>query len=370
MIVVSAIRKQSLIYKTTNSLNGKSSNIIPAAKPGLIALLSQAQFALNAAVTIDEVRVVRDKAEALRMYAKARGDCHEIQNSAAEVKVRAERKAGEILAVMEKDKGGRPAKTGSTMEPVIRLADVGVEKKQSHRWQRAASVPEEMFEKHVAATIESGKELTSAGIISLAKKTSNKARNDDTVAEARSEADINTLVASGEKFACIYADPPWRYGNQATRAATDNHYPTMTVEEIAALPIGKLAADRAHLWLWTTNGFLFECPKLFEAWGFEFKSSYVWVKPQIGIGNYLRNSHELLLLAVRGGMVGEARNVKSWGEFDRTSHSSKPEPIRHGVIERVSPGPRLELFGRKLVDGWLVWGNQISRTMFDVNPLP
>lgn len=178
-------------------------------------------------------------------------------------------------------------------------------------------------------------------------------------------SDLSVLLGTGTKFGCIMADPPWKYGNQATRASTDNHYATMTVDELAALPVGELAAERSHLWLWTTNGFLFECPKLFDAWGFEFKSSYVWVKPQIGIGNYLRNAHEFLLLATRGGLVGAAKDVKSWGEFRRTAHSAKPDEIRTQVVERVSPGPRLELFGRRKAPGWTVFGNQIETDLWD-----
>jgi N6-adenosine-specific RNA methylase IME4 len=168
------------------------------------------------------------------------------------------------------------------------------------------------------------------------------------------------LVAAGRRFGCIYADPPWRYGNQATRAATDNHYPTMTVEEIAALPVGDLAAPQSHLWLWTTTAFLEDALGLIRTWGFEFKSDYVWVKPQYGLGNYLRKAHEYLLLGVRGGLVGRAKDVRSWGEFERGGHSAKPERIRTGVVEAISPGPYLELFGRKTVPGWTVGGNQIE----------
>ena len=180
-------------------------------------------------------------------------------------------------------------------------------------------------------------------------------------------ADLGTLVAKGLTFGTIYADPPWSYDNQGTRAATDNHYDTLTIDELCGLPVKQLTAPQAHLWLWTTNAFLFECPRLFAAWGFEFKSSYVWVKPQMGIGNYLRNSHEFLLLAVKGGLTGAARDVMSWGEFDRTEHSMKPELIRQKVVEPLSPGPRLELFGRRVVPGWVVWGNQVSRTVFDTD---
>lgn len=178
--------------------------------------------------------------------------------------------------------------------------------------------------------------------------------------------DLAGLVQEGRTFGTIYADPPWRYGNQGTRAATGNHYDgDMSLGDIAALPVGKLAAPKSHLWLWTTNAFLFECPRLFAAWGFEFKSSYIWVKPQIGIGNYIRNSHEFLLLAVRGGLVGQAKNVRSWGEFRRGEHSAKPEAIRVDVIERLSPGPRLELFARQTAPGWTCWGNQVAGTLLD-----
>lgn len=209
---------------------------------------------------------------------------------------------------------------------------------------------------------------TSSKVVStMAKQFKQQQRVEREQAEAAPESDeccpitdIHALVATGQKFGCIYADPPWKYGNQATRASTDNHYSTMTIEEIAALPIGELALPKSHLWLWTTNAFLFECPRLFAAWGFEFKSSYVWVKTQMGIGNYLRNSHEILLLAVRGGLTGAARNVMSWGEFPRTQHSAKPERIRGDVVQKLSPGPYLELFGRRLVEGWTVWGNQIA----------
>lgn len=182
--------------------------------------------------------------------------------------------------------------------------------------------------------------------------------------ETQVAASLEALVKRGMKFGTIYVDPPWRYGNTATRAHVggedSNHYDTMSLDDIAALPVGQLAAEKSHLWLWTTNAFLFECPRLFAAWGFEFKSSYVWVKRQMGIGNYLRNSHEFLLLAVHGGLVGQAKDVKSWGEFDRGEHSAKPERIRADVVEKLSPGPRLELFARKEVPHWTVWGNQVA----------
>jgi N6-adenosine-specific RNA methylase IME4 len=175
--------------------------------------------------------------------------------------------------------------------------------------------------------------------------------------------DLQTLISEGRTFGAIYADPPWLYDNQGTRAATGKHYRGLTVEQLCELPVAKLAAADAHLHLWTTNGFLEESFGLMETWGFTFKSSFVWVKPQMGLGNYWRNSHELLLT----GMRGKARrfrdkSLRSWLEADRDQHSGKPEEVR-GFIERASPGPRLELFGREQADGWTVWGNQVRRDL-------
>ena len=204
-------------------------------------------------------------------------------------------------------------------------------------------------------------------------------RKDVTVLRARAEpqvgqavsretctiADLHEAVRQGRKFGCFYADPPWLYDNQGTRAATGNHYDGMTVEQLCAeIPMRELALPDAHLHLWTTNAFLFDCMKLFDAWGFEFRSTFVWCKPQMGIGNYWRNSHEILLTAIRGDAKRfNDHSIMSWLECDRGAHSAKPEQVR-SFIERASTGPYLELFARRQADGWASWGNQIERNLF------
>ena len=176
----------------------------------------------------------------------------------------------------------------------------------------------------------------------------------------RAEAVTDLAELKGRQFGTIYADPPWRYGNASTRAAAAGHYDTMTLPELAAMPIEELAAPDSHLHLWTTNGFLQEALELLRAWGFAYRSCFVWVKPQMGIGNYWRVSHEFLLLGIRGNAKRfERHDCRSWLELDRTRHSAKPEEIRH-LIEQVGPGPRLELFGRARAMGWCVYGNQID----------
>jgi N6-adenosine-specific RNA methylase IME4 len=178
--------------------------------------------------------------------------------------------------------------------------------------------------------------------------------------------DLKVLVARGCKFCCVYADPPWRY-DRAPRGAAARHYETMTVDEIAALPVAELTAECCHLHLWTTHSFLFEARRVMEAWGFDYKGVFVWVKPhqQMGTGYYWRGAAEFLLLGVKGGLTFHDRSLPNWLCLDRTEHSAKPERVRE-LVERASPGPYLELFGRRAVQGgWVVFGNEVSRGLFD-----
>lgn len=177
-------------------------------------------------------------------------------------------------------------------------------------------------------------------------------------------------VAAG-KFATFVADPPWQYGNTSTRGAAENHYPTMTIEELCALDVVPAhAADQAHLYMWTTAGHLPEAFKVMEAWGFEYKTYLVWVKPQIGMGNYFRVCTELVLFGVKGGIRTNVRDARNHFEAKRGKHSAKPLGF-YDLVQRASTGPYMELFSRCYKDemltgctcskcrlGWTVWGNQ------------
>jgi N6-adenosine-specific RNA methylase IME4 len=174
-------------------------------------------------------------------------------------------------------------------------------------------------------------------------------------------ADLAALVSAGCKFGTIYADPPWRYEKTVGRAACSKHYDTMSIPELCAMPVRELATNDAHLHLWVTNAFLFESHKLLDAWGFNFEGTLLWAKPTMGCGNYFRNAHELMLVATRNGSPIELETGHV--HCRRGRHSAKPEQVRR-IIERASPGPRLELFGRREAPGWTVFGNQIEDTLF------
>ena len=177
--------------------------------------------------------------------------------------------------------------------------------------------------------------------------------------------DLSQLVQSGRRFRTVYADPPWPYSNTAARGAAENHYRTMTLDDIRGEVVKDLVETAAHLHLWTTNAFLREAFDVIRAWGFKYKSCLIWTKPQLGMGNYWRVSHEYLLLGVRGNLPFQDRSVRSWQTARRTVHSRKPFLFR-GLIEQVSPGPYLELYGREEHPNtdWTVYGNQVERRLF------
>jgi N6-adenosine-specific RNA methylase IME4 len=167
---------------------------------------------------------------------------------------------------------------------------------------------------------------------------------------------------------CIAADPPWPETGGCNRGA-DAHYDVQHVEDIPGIiqrcPLWPPESD-AHLWLWATVTHLPAALWLMERVGFRYVTHWVWRKVrderlQIGLGQYQRTSHELLLLGTRGDAMVPPPEFRAPSVFDapRTRHSAKPD-VAYELIEQVSPGPRAELFGREPRPGWWVWGNELG----------
>lgn len=313
-----------------------------------LAHIDRARAELAKATTVGQAKSVRGAALLAHELARASGS-REAQRYATEIRLRAERRIGELLAA-QGEKRGRPRKT----DPGAALPE-GVSHKQSSAWQRIADMPEPAFEEELAKP-----EPTTSALLKRAKREMPKEAQRNGKAETCTVADLATLAEQGKTFGTIYADPPWAYGNQGTRAATGNHYVTMSVADICALPVTGLVAENAHCHLWTTNAFLREAFDVLAAWGFTYKSCFVWCKNQIGIGNYWRVSHEFMLLGVKGRAPFNDKSLSSWLATDRLGHSTKPEAVR-SLVERASPGPYLELFARKASRGWAAWGNEVKR---------
>lgn len=315
--------------------------------------LEGAARALAEARTLDEVMQIRDVAVAVREIARANKLGIEMQNHAAEIVLRTERKGGVLLAEMaetdqRQTRGAAQKFHAETFQPPS-LSDLGVNKAQSFRWQAIAELPEECFEQHIAQVKSAGEELTTAGVLRLAKTI----KREEMVAEKR----VRPLPFGQYRVIC--ADPPWQYSNSGFDEAADNLYPTMPLDDICALPVSTLATHDTVLFLWATNPLLPEALQVLDAWGFTYKTNLAWIKDQgRGKGWYLRSKHELLLIGVRPETPHPVERPDSCFEADRGSvHSRKPQAA-YDIIERMYPGPRIELFARSPRPGWDVWGNE------------
>ena len=170
--------------------------------------------------------------------------------------------------------------------------------------------------------------------------------------------------AEGERFPLIYADPPWSPSQKGTNGAIQK-YDLMTTDDIVGMgpAVQALAADDSSLLLWVTSNALPDGLAVMKAWGFRYVTNVVWDKYYMGIGNYFRGSHELLLFGVRGKAPKfKFRGQRSMLHFPRMGHLVKPAEM-YPVIERVLDGKYLELFSRARPNSkldWAIWGNEVD----------
>jgi N6-adenosine-specific RNA methylase IME4 len=292
-------------------------------------------LAISESTDVAELGDTVRRAEALKGIAREVDDAGVAYRRLVEVKLRAEYRAGQLLGEMV------------TRDPTCNtLSQVGVERHQSSRWQRIASIPPAEFD----AWLDQTAEPSTSAALKLAKQ-SNATKGDDT----RQPRPVDNLDATPDMFAAIVIDPPWRYDNSATRGAAEDHYGTMTQADLLALELP--AADDAHLYCWVTNSFIEDGFELVKKWGFNYKTCLTWCKPQIGMGNYFRSTTEHVLFATRGKQPTLTNNTPTHFTADRKRHSQKPE-LFYDIVEASSPGPYLEMFARRRRFGWHVWGNE------------
>jgi N6-adenosine-specific RNA methylase IME4 len=167
------------------------------------------------------------------------------------------------------------------------------------------------------------------------------------------------------EYDVVLADPPWKFASNSVAAPGRNpqrHYPTLSVDQIAAMPVAHLAAPNALLLLWVTVPIADRGPDVMAAWGFRYVSQIVWIKDRIGLGYWARNRHELLLIGTRGRFPCPVPTMFPDSVIigQQREHSRKPDEV-HERIEAATRGARrLELFARAQRDGWTVWGNQTA----------
>ena len=173
------------------------------------------------------------------------------------------------------------------------------------------------------------------------------------------------------KFNILYADPPWKYERNKVQGAAENHYPTMSIEQLCALDVEKITDENCTLFLWSTFPFLPEALRLIKAWGFTYKTTaFVWLKQNrknkdwfFGLGFWTRGNAEICLLATKGKPKRKSAKVSQLIISPIDKHSKKPDIVREKIVELMGDLPRIELFARQTTPGWEVFGNEVKSSI-------
>ena len=321
-----------------------------------LARFDTAKKALIEAKSIDEVKAIRDKAEMLRAYAKQAKESLEMQNYCAEIKLRAERRAGEMLRAREPHPPGpEPEDRSHDVTYPPKLDDLGINKSQSSRWQKIADLNEEAFEEHIEAYKHEQKELTTASVLRLYA-----------VAKAEEmQAQLQDQPLPEGRYKTIIVDPPWPMA-KVMREVRPNQaefdYPVMTVEQIEGFNIQSIAEQSAHVFLWTTQKFLPVAFQVFDSWAVSYIFTMVWHKAggfqPFGLPQY--NCEFVLYGRIGSPQFIETKAFPVCFAGERREHSRKPDEF-YDMIRRVCQAPRLDMFSREKRDGYDQHGNEQAK---------
>ena len=308
-----------------------------------------------------EIRAIDKVGIAQGVRAQKLREAQDISEAVLDAEVR----IGELMAKVPKQNthnraAVRPDSDVPSKTEVIEQA--GFTPKQVQRFETLAAHPEIVAQ--AKAEARENDDIVSRSLVLNMVKEQKRADREAAREEERMEnaEKIETLATPLEAqglFQTIVIDPPWDWGdegdvNQFGRAKPDYH--TMPIEDIEKLPVGKIADDNCHLYLWVTNRSLPKAFRLIEAWGFRYITCLTWVKPSIGMGNYFRGSTEQVLFCVKGSQMLKRRDVGTHFEAPRGDrHSAKPDAF-YELVQSCSYGPYIDIFGRKGRDGWSVWG--------------
>ena len=319
---------------------------------------------LAQARTVPEIKQVRDRAHALESYAREARD-PELIDHAVEVRLRAERKAGEILRQMG-ERGERETRGGDRRsnfrEARLKLADLGLTEKQSFLWQKLAALAE-------AAFLQRLKNAKTAAVAAIEMTAAERQVEKRERRETRErELGAKQLADPAELYGLIVADDEWDHEVWSRETGMDrhasNHYPTASeahsAEEMHERTRARFTpADDCVLAMWTTNQHLAVAMKLMERRGFRYVSNYCWGKDKIGLGYWNREKHELLLIGVRGSPPAPAPGTQ-WESLiiaPRGEHSAKPECFLEMFESYFPTLPKIEINRRGPPrPGWDSWG--------------
>jgi N6-adenosine-specific RNA methylase IME4 len=317
--------------------------------PKALAMLTAMEEELTNAKTYDHIEDVIRRAKALRILFKKVED---VEHRAQLTILLGKRRIGEELKKVPKANKHQSSKDGKLT--------TGIKPTERHRMGKLAALPESTVRETSLKLQENGKEATVSAVlqeIAYQHKSANRASK------------LNKIAAKAlpkQLFNIAVADPPWRtetWSDKGKDRAADNHYPTMSLDEIKTLAVAGLMSRNALLGLWITVPFIGVMHEILDSWDFEFKSMLTWDKEIPGTGKWLLNQTEHLVIATRGGFPAPepGTQISSLYRERRGAHSAKPEGILDW-IDRIYPdSPKIELFRRGPARlGWTAWGNEAT----------
>lgn len=255
----------------------------------------------------------------------------------------------------------RPSK-GDQFDPLIQLGKTAAKLAIEYGTSEATVKRAARF----AAEVERTPELMAAiaegrPVLPVQRELKERQREERRQENRRQVASVPDLSHLTGVFSTIVIDPPWEHGDEGDRdqfGRARPDYATMPMEELLALPVGRLADDAGcHAYVWVTNRSLPKGFALLDGWGFRYVTMLTWAKPTPGLGNYFRGQTEHVLFGVRGSLPLMRKDVGTVFHAPRgpNGHSSKPAEF-FDLVEACSPDPYLELFGRGGRPGWVAWG--------------
>jgi N6-adenosine-specific RNA methylase IME4 len=322
---------------------------------------------LRVTTSINEILEISAKADGIEEYMEACGlyskeDMREVN----ETRMEARWFLGRALAQVERAKPG-PGKKDASSGLTQLLQEIHLTKETSNQAQRLATLPEAELAKAFAAAHKEERLSYLNGLIEIARPYWYQASRVKKHKIIQVEASKAKKPDTFGPFPLIYTDPPWRfniYSEKGAERTADQHYPTLTDEqiktfEVYGVPMDRVAHKNAALLMWCTSSNIHRALEVMEAWGFEYKTQAVWDKIVTGLGLVFRNRHEVLLYGTRGNMPGPQYQPPSVFAIKRGKHSEKPPEIRK-AIEKMYPdfnaATRLELFARGSIRGWSTYG--------------
>jgi N6-adenosine-specific RNA methylase IME4 len=378
----------------------------------------QARIMLAEAKAVDDVKDILDKAVAMKKYAERAAD-RSLEIDAAEIRFHAERRLGQMISAQKATVGlnqgtrgqlhGRDisgaAERVAPEQPSPTLADVGISHKLSAHAQKMAAVPVDQFEARLASwreEVSAGGARVTVDLLKIGEEERQRQARRDLAAAL---GDTSHQLTGQRRFACIYADSAVRRKAGIGNRAYENHYPTMTWDEIMALPVKDLLQPNAWGFIWiprahmlalhpvkytiqTEDGALHDVSiktpliwAIARAWGFDdYSTCFVWTKTdeehadEIGTGLVVRDQDEILCLFKKGAGLPKPASDEKFGSNHRErsrplGHSRKPQFYRDMIAKMVGtdaegrPLPVLELFARNdpdnpLPESWEAWGNE------------